>query len=391
MRYNFDQQVDRRGTNSLKWDVESHELPMWVADMDFQTAPEIIDALATRNRFGVFGYENVSPEWYDAYQTWWTNRHHWRLEKDWMLFCTGVVPAISSVVRKMTTVGENVLVLTPVYNIFFNSILNNGRHVLESSLVYDQESHTYDIDYEDLEEKLSYSQTTLLLFCNPHNPVGKIWERETLKRVGELCARYHVTVLSDEIHCDLTDPGCEYIPFASVSKECEQNSITCIAPTKTFNMAGLQTSAIVVPHPNLRAKVERGINTDEVAEPNAFATYAAVAAFTKGGDWLDELREYIYQNKQLVVRFLEQELPELHLSVSQATYLLWIDCKEITDDSEALGDFIRRETGLYLTAGTAYGNTGAGFLRMNIACPRDRVQDGLGRLKQAIGQFKKRR
>lgn len=385
--YDFDQRINRRNTDSLKWDVDERELPMWVADMDFPAAPEIRKALGKRVEQGIFGYSIVPAAWYDAIGDWWERRHHFRLEREWLLFCTGVVPAISSIVRKVTTVGENVLIQTPVYNIFFNSILNNGRHVLESPLIYDAEQHSYQMDFADLEEKLSDPQTTLMILCNPHNPVGKIWDRETLQKVGELCAKHHVIVLSDEIHCDITFPGEEYIPFASVSEVCRENSITCVAPTKTFNLAGLQTSAISVPNSQLRHKVNRGINTDEVAEPNSFAICAAIAAFTQGEPWLDALRRYLKKNQETVKVFLEQEIPQIKLVESQATYLLWLDCKEISASAAVLCQFIRANTGLYLTEGECYGQSGAGFIRMNIACPQSTLLDGLQRLKQGISQF----
>ena len=288
MPYDFDQITDRRGTHATKWDVGPGELPMWIADMDFPTAPEIQAAIQERAAHGVYGYTDVPEAWYDAIAGWWRDRHGFSMEKDWLLFSTGVVPTISSVVRKLTTPGENVLTMTPVYNIFFHSIENNGRRVLESPLAY--AGGAYAIDWADLERKLADPQTTLLLLCNPHNPVGAVWDRETLERIGALCWKHHVVVLSDEIHCDLTDPGYAYTPFASVSDLCRQNSITCIAPTKTFNLAGLQTSAVAVPDGVLRHKVWRALNTDEVAEPNCFAAEAAVAAFTKGGPWLDALR-----------------------------------------------------------------------------------------------------
>ena len=388
MKYNFDRLTDRRGTGSLKWDVPERELPMWVADMDFETAPEIREALEKRVGHGIFGYCVVTEEWYDAYADWWSSRHHFALEKDWLIFCTGVVPAISSTVRKLTTVGENVLVQTPVYNIFFNSIRNNGRNILESPLVY--EKGAYSVDFEDLEEKLANPQTTLMLLCNPHNPVGKIWDRETLARIGELCARHHVLVLSDEIHCDLTDPGYEYVPFASVSEICRDNSITCFAPTKAFNLAGLQTAAVMAPNPVIRHKLNRGLNTDEVAEPNAFAVEAAVAAFGKGGEWLEELREYLFENKQCVRRFLEAELPEIKVVPSCATYLLWLDCSAVAEDAGELAAFIRQDSGLYLTEGEEYGACGKAFIRLNAACPRQRLQEGLKRLKDSMTNYRRR-
>lgn len=382
MNYSFDETVDRRSMNSLKWNVGESELPMWVADMDFPTAPGILEAVCGRAALGCFGYTEVPEEWYQAYMGWWQNRHGFALQRDWLMFCTGVVPAISSIVRKLTTPAENVLIQTPVYNIFFNSIVNNGRRVLESPLVYD--GREYHIDFQDLEEKLADPQTSLMILCNPHNPIGKIWKREELEQIGQLCARHHVVVISDEIHCDLTDPGCAYIPFASVSETCCKQSITCIAPTKAFNLAGLQTAAIAVPDPVIRHKVWRGINTDEVAEPNAFAVDAAIAAFTGGQDWLDSLRRYLYDNKQRVVQFVQDEIPQIRVVSSEATYLLWIDLQDIPGDASQIAGQIRRSTGLYLSAGNQYGGDGNRFLRMNIACPRAVVEDGLRRLKRGI-------
>ena len=385
MSYDFDTPVDRRNTYSLKWDVKENELPMWVADMDFQTAPEVREAIQKRAAHGVFGYSIVPEEWYQAYIQWWERRHGFRMDAEWLIFCTGVVPAISSIVRKLTTPAEKVLVLTPVYNIFFNSILNNGRQVLESRLQYDGES--YSIDYADLEAKLADPQTSMLIFCNPHNPVGKIWQAEELRKVGELCRKHHVVVVSDEIHCDLTEPGLGYVPFASVSEGCRDNSITCIAPTKAFNLAGMQTAAVCVPDPVLRHKVWRGLNTDEVAEPNAFAIQAAVAAFTRGGAWLDELRCYLHENKVWTTQYIQKEIPQLKVVASQATYLMWLDCSRLTDSSEELADVIRESTGLYLSEGGQYGGDGTHFLRLNVACPRSVLEDGLNRLKKGVEAY----
>ena len=385
MPYNFDELVNRRNTHSLKWDVKKQELPMWVADMDFQTAPEIQKAIRERAAHGVFGYSIVPEEWYQAYIGWWERRHHFSMEKEWLVFCTGVVPAISSMVRKLTTAGENVLVQTPVYNIFFNSIVNNGRNIAENPLRYD--GNTYQMDFEDLERKLSDPQTTLMILCNPHNPVGRIWSREELEQVGGLCRKYHVTVISDEIHCDLTSPGQEYIPFASVSENCENISITCMAPTKAFNLAGLQTAAVAVPNPNLRHKVWRGLNTDEVAEPNSFAVEAAVAAFTKGEAWLDALREYIQENKNFAEDFLKKEVPQIKQVSSQATYLLWLDCREMQGCAAEFTQYLREHTGLYLSEGQQYGESGCFFIRMNIACPRSCLEDGLKRLAEGVRSY----
>lgn len=385
MKYDFDTPVERSGTASLKWDVAENELPMWVADMDFETAPEINSDIAERAKHGVFGYSVITDEWYGAYTDWWARRHGFEISTEWLVFCTGVVPAISSAVRKLTTPNENVLIQTPVYNIFFNSIINNGRRVLESPLIY--EKGEYHIDFSDLESKLSDPQTTMMILCNPHNPVGKLWDKETLAEIGRLCAKHNVIVLSDEIHCDLTDRGAEYVPFASASRECRENSITCISPTKAFNLAGLQTAAVMIPNQFLHHKMRRALNTDEVAEPNSFAAIAAISAFTKGEDWLDELRDYLYENKQAVIEFTEKSLPEIKVVPSRATYLLWLDCSAICTDTNELAELIRRETGLWLTAGSEYGKSGGAFLRMNIACPKARLTDGLNRLQAGISAY----
>ena len=388
MQYNFSKTTNRFNSNSLKWDVKKEELPMWVADMDFETAPEIIEAIKKKVDLGIFGYTIVPDDYYLAISKWWSIRHNFNIEKEWILFCTGVVPAISSIVRKMTNLGDNVLIQSPVYNIFYNSIINNSRKIISSDLSFDGEN--YYIDFEDLEKKLSNPRTTLMILCNPHNPIGKVWDKETLRRIGELCLKHNVLVLSDEIHCDLTYEDNIYTPFASISSEIAQNSITCIAPTKTFNLAGLQTSSIIIPNEDIRKKVNRGINTDEVAEPNAFAIEATIAAFTKGEPWLEELIKYLSNNKKLVQQFIAKELPQLKLINSQATYLLWIDCNDITSDSEELCRYIRESTGLYLSSGTAYGANGNGFIRMNIACSKERLKEGLFRLKKGIESYRVR-
>ena len=388
--FNFDEVIDRSGTNSLKWENSgSNGLPMWVADMDFKTAPCITEAVMKRAQHGIFGYSVIPEEWENAYIGWWQRRHDFKISREWLIFCTGVVPAISSVVRKITTVGEKVLIQTPVYNIFFNSIVNNGRFVVENPLIY--RNGSYEMDFADLERKLSDPQVSMMILCNPQNPAGRIWERETLQKVGELAAEYGVVVLSDEIHCDITDPGSRYVPFASVSEICAANSITCIAPTKCFNIAGLNTAAVVVPDKKLRHRVWRGLNTDEVAEPNAFAVQAAVAAFEEGEPWLNELNEYIYAGRQLVTEFLREQIPELKPVQSDATYLMWIDCSALCGDD--CGDFVealRDETGLRVSSGGQYGSCGRQFLRLNIACPRARLEDGLQRLKQGAQNYRNR-
>lgn len=386
MKYDFDQLIDRKNTGSLKWEVGENELPLWVADMDFKTAPAVQKAIADRAKQGIFGYTVITDQWYQAILKWWKDRHGFLMEKEWLIFCTGVVPAISSIVRKLTTVGENIVVQTPVYHVFFNSIENNGRNVLENRLVYD--GHRYAMDFEDLEKKLADPQTSLMILCNPHNPVGKIWDKETLKRVGDLCVKHHVLVLSDEIHCDITAPGCRYVPFASVSENCKNNSITCVAPTKAFNIAGIQSAAVVVPGEVTRHKVWRGLNTDEVAEPGFFAIDAAVAAFEEGGEWLEALCGYLWENRKAAEEFIKSEIPLIKVVPAEATYLMWLDCRNLlagTDNAgtENLGSLVRKISGLYLSDGNAYRN-GDGFLRLNLACPKIRLMEGLNRLKKSV-------
>lgn len=380
--YDFDRFTERRNTNSMKWNVAENELPMWVADMDFETAQEIREAIQNRAALGIYGYTIVPEAWYAAYREWWDKRHHFLIDREWLLFCTGVVPAVSSIIRKLTTPGEKILVQTPVYNIFFHSIENNGRIVSENQLCYEQGE--YKLDLEDLERKLADPQTTLMILCNPHNPTGKIWSRSELEQIGQLCSQYYVTVISDEIHCDLTAPGLSYIPFASVSDICRKISITCIAPTKAFNLAGLQTAAVVVPDAQLRHKVWRALNTDEIAEPNVFAIDGAIAAFTRGEAWLEELREYLFINRREAEHYIQIEIPEIKVLPSPATYLLWLDCSDYNTDSAAIAAYLQKETGLYLSEGGQFRGNGTRFLRMNIACPRLRLEDGLKRMKKGL-------
>ncbi|ESL03590.1 putative cystathionine beta-lyase PatB [Catonella morbi ATCC 51271] len=380
--FNFDKEINRRNTNAEKWKVEENELPMWVADMDFEAAPVIRKALETRFKHGVFGYSGITDDWYQAYIGWWKHRHNFTLQKDWLIFTTGVVPAISSIVRKFTTPAEKVLIQTPVYNIFFNSILNNGRVALESPLVL--KNNRYEMDFEQLEKDLSDKQTTLMILCNPQNPGGRIWTKEELIRVAELCKKYGVTVISDEVHCDLTVNGKKYVPFASVSDTAREISITCMSPGKSFNIAGLHTAAVSVPNEILRNKVNRGLNTDEVAEPNAFAIEAAVAAYSRGAEWLDALNGYLDESRKMVLDFIAGEIPEIKVIEKEATYLFWIDVRGLKNAGKGFAKDLRLTTGLYLTDGRAYGKVGEGFIRMNIACTKKNLKYGLERLKTGV-------
>ncbi len=384
MRYDFDKLIDRRGTNAVKWNVEPGELPMWVADMDFMTAPAVTEAVRARAAHGIWGYTALPDAWYDAYIGWWRDRHGLAMERDWLLFATGIVPAIGSVVRRLTAPGEKVLIQSPVYNCFFSAVTDSGRQVKDCPLEYNGRTRTYSIDFHKLDVALSDPAVRLMLLCNPHNPTGNIWDKAALAHIGMLCARHGVTVLSDEIHCDVTDPGADYVPFASVSEECRDMSVTFIAPTKAFNLAGLKTAAVAVPNRALRDRVQGALHADGVSDVGAFAVDAAVAAFTEGGPWLDEMRAYVAQSKRCVEEFLAKELPQVRTVPSQATYLLWLDCSALLGDKGDLARYLREHTGLFLNAGEMYGDRGRDFLRMNLGCPRALVRDGLDRLARGV-------
>ena len=386
MSFDFDKMTDRGGTFSYKWDVREGELPMWVADMDLETAEPIKRAIVRRAEHGIFGYTATPCEFFEAVSTYWERRHGYRIPTEHMVYSNGVVAALSSMVRKLTTPAENVLIQAPVYNIFYNSIINNGRNVLSSDLVYC--NGEYSIDFEDLESKLALPQTSLMILCNPHNPVGRIWTREELSKIGELCKKHGVTVISDEIHCDVTAPGEHYLPFASVSDTCRDISVTCIAASKTFNIAGLQSACVFAADPHLRHRVWRGINTDEVGEPNAFSMQANIAAYTECDGWVDAMLDYVFENKRIAVDFINNEIDGLRAEYSLATYLLWIDISGVASDSVEFCDRLREYTGLYLSDGVEYGECGRAFVRMNLATQRERVLDGLERLKRGCEAYK---
>ena len=384
MKYDFDKITDRRNTTSLKWDVAENELPMWVADMDFETAPAVKASIVKTAEHGIFGYSITTDEYFNAYANFFRERYGAPFTTDAMVYVSGIVPAISSIVRRITNPGENVLIQAPVYNIFYNCILNNGRQVLSSDLVY--KDGAYSIDFEDLEKKLALPQTSLMILCNPHNPIGKIWDKKTLKKIAELCEKYSVTVISDEIHSPITEPGKKYTPFASVSKAADEISITCIAASKSFNIAGLQSSCLYIKNPTLRHKIFRGINNDEVGEPNIFATNANIAALNDGREWLDELNVYIAENKRFAEKYIDDNIPSLHVVSSEATYLLWVDISGVTYDSVRFTENLRNATGLFVNDGAEYGECARSFIRINLATQRARVKDGLERLAKFVNK-----
>ena len=380
--YNFDILAKRRNTNSLKWSVKENELPMWVADMDFYAPDFVTNKLSELVNVKNFGYKDVPEAYFQSFSSWWYKRHNFKFNPSDCIFSTGVVPAISSIVRKVTTVGEKVLVMEPCYNVFFNSIVNNGRFILSSNLIY--KDYKYDINFKDLEEKLKDPQVSLMILCNPQNPVGRIWTRDELERIGRLAYENNVIVLSDEIHCDLVSPGKEYTPFASINDINKYNSITCISASKTFSLAGLQGACVVVFDKTLRYKVWRGINTDEVGESNSFVCETFIECFTKGETWVNELNQYIYKNKEYVYNYIEKNIKELKMIKSDALYLVWIDISRVSSDSDTFCSSLREKTGLFVSSGASYGKCGKTFIRVNLGTSLDNVKDAMERLKTYV-------
>ncbi|MBQ4389433.1 MAG: pyridoxal phosphate-dependent aminotransferase [Bacteroidales bacterium] len=392
MTYNFDQCPDRRGTESVKWDLYPGTLPMWVADMDFAVAPEIREALQKRLDHGVFGYELVPDDYYEIMGRWFASRHGWEgIGRENMVPTTGVIAAYSAAIKAMTVPGDKVMVMTPCYNAFFPAIRNNKCVQLDCPLRFNGKQ--YIVDW-DLFEQCA-GQARVLLLCNPHNPVGRVWTREELLLMAEICRRNGVFVISDEIHCELTYPGHDYTPWATLPAEYVKNSVSCISPTKAFNIAGIQIANIYAANPEILKKMDRAINDNECCDVNIFGVTALKAAYGKGGPWLDALRNYLYHNARTVCCFLEDELPGVVVPPLEGTYLMWLDCRwalrhgePLEGFSERLAAFLREKHGLTLSTGTIYGASGEGFERLNIACPRTRLLDGLDRFKDGIIAYK---
>lgn len=383
-QFDFDRVVERRGSASFKWDADGREnmLPMWVADMDFTTAPAVIEALGLRAQHGVFGYAKVPPAYFQAVVEWFERRHGVRFEAEWILPVTGVVPAVSAIIRALTRPGDGVIVQTPVYNCFFSSIRNMQCRVVENDLLY--ADGTYTMDFADLERRAADPANKVLLLCNPQNPGSRVWRREELERLGRICMANGVTVVSDEIHCDLTMPGFRHIPYASLGEEFMQRSITCNSPSKTFNLAGLHGANIIAADPEVRAKIDRVLNIHEVGEIGPFAIDGLIAAYTGGAAWLDALRDYLQANYLHLCEHLARHLPQLSVVKQEATYLVWIDCRRLGKTSEEIARHLRDHAGLWITHGNLYGEAGEGFMRVNIACPRATLDEGLRRLTEGL-------
>lgn len=383
MKYDFDEIIPRRGTNSYKWDSDADPevLPMWVADMDFRTAPAVTEALTARASQGIFGYTRVPDSYYTAVSDWFANRHGWTIGASSVIYTSGVVPAISAIIKALTSPGDKVLVQTPVYNCFFSSIRNNGCLIDESPLIYS--GLTYTMDFGDLERRASNPAVKLLLLCNPHNPAGRVWTRDELVRVRDICRRHNVRVVSDEIHCELTMPGFVYTPYATV----DPGAIVCVSPSKAFNLAGLQIANIVCPDADTRRLIDRAINDNEVCDVNPFGVIATEAAYRHGADWLAQLIGYIWENYRFMQDFCRDALPALPLTRLEGTYLVWMDCRALPFTSDELERRLLTEARLWLNAGTMYGAAGEGFMRWNIACPRAVLAEGLNRFADFVAQI----
>jgi cystathionine beta-lyase len=384
-KFNFDEIINRHGTHAVKWDhcPSDDVIPMWVADMDFKAAPCIIDALKKRLEHGVFGYVNVPEEFYQSIINWFNRRHNWSIDRDMIDYTTGVVPAISAVIKGITKPGEKVVVLTPIYNCFFSSIRNNGCEPVEIPLSLN-EDYSYSIDYDALEAALAADDTHVLLFCNPHNPAGRVWTRDELLKVNDICAKHNVTIISDEIHCEMVMPGVTYTPFASISQEAGSRCITCGSPSKSFNIAGLQAAFIVSNNAENKARINRAINVNEVCDINPFGLEAFMAAYNHGESWIMQFNDYIAANFQLMRDMIEKELPSFHFTPIEGTYLAWVNIAQTGMTSTQVTKKILDDGKVLVNDGAIYGKAGEGFIRINLATRRAVVEEAAHRIIDAM-------
>ena len=383
--YDFDELVERRGTGCVKWDEAPSKdvIPLWVADMDFRAAPAILEAVKKRAEHGVFGYTVVEEDYYLAIISWFQRRHNWRIRREEILYTTGVVPAMSVAIKALTMPGEKVLILSPDYNCFFSSVRNNGCEVLETALRRTEKEGeiTFEVDWEDFEQKCADEKTTVFLLCNPHNPCGRVWTAAELQQMNDICLKHHVKVVSDEIHCELVMPGYRFQPFAAVSEACRQNSVILNSPSKSFNIAGLQAANIICAQPEWRRRLDRAININEVCDLNPFGPVALVAAYNESEDWIDALCQYLWGNYETLCTFAAEHLPQWKVCRLEGTYLPWVDITATGTSSQAYADRLLNEAKVWVNPGTMYGaQSGEGYIRLNIACPRSRLLEALKRI-----------
>ena len=386
MKYNFDELIERRGTGCVKWDESpaADVIPLWVADMDFKAAPAILEAVRKRAEHGVYGYTVVGEDYYLAIINWFQRRHNWRIRREQILYTTGVVPAMSVAIKVLTMPGEKVLILSPDYNCFFSSVRNNGCEVLESPLKRIDETSSlphFEVDWHDFEMKCADEKTTVFLLCNPHNPCGRVWTAEELSRMNDICLRHGVKVVSDEIHCELVMPGHRFQPFAAVSDACRQNAVILNSPSKSFNIAGLQTANIICSQPEWRRRLDRAININEVCDLNPFGPVALIAAYNESEEWIDELNQYLWGNYVALCQFASEHLPQWKVCRLEGTYLPWVDISALGISAQSYCDRVMSEAKVWINPGTMYGPlTGEGYIRLNIACPRSRLMEALQRI-----------
>jgi len=393
-QYDFDKVIQRRGTSSTKWDCDIRErvmdidyplgelLPLWVADMDFEAAPKIREALAEKVRHGIFGYTMIPDSCYEAIIEWEEKRHGWRVEKDWLCFVPGAVPAAHMAVQAYCQPGDRVIIQRPAYYPFFRTVLNNGTHIANNPLL--EVNGTYEIDFEGFEREAREERSTLFILCSPHNPVGRVWKPEELKRMGEICAANGIVVFADELHCDLIMPGHRHTPFGSLNASCADNSVTVIAPSKTFNLAGLHATVVIIPDGKLRLKFKNILARNSIAGLNLFAIAAMEAAYRHGEDWLDEVLAYIHGNYEFLVSYLREKLPLAKPSAMEGTYLAWVDFRALEKDPLALQKRMLTKAGLWLDEGRIFGPEGNGFERIVLACPRSILKEALDRIVAAF-------
>ncbi len=385
--YDFQQVIPRKNTNSMKWDklIEGYKrddlLPMWVADMDFLVSHHITEAISKKLKNPVFGYTFCSDDYYNAVVNWMKKRHNWDIKREWIIFTPGVVPALSYAIRAYSEIGDNVVIQTSVYHLFKQTIINNQRNVITNPLKY--ENGTYIMDFEDLEKKID-SKTKLLILCSPHNPVGRVWTVEELLKLSEICLKNNIKIISDEIHFDLIYKDYKHTVLSTISNEIKENSIICTAPSKTFNLAGMQVSNIIIPNKEMRDKYNWQLEIDHIGKPNSFGEAALIAAYNDSEQWLDSLIAYIEQTKDYFIDYIEKHIPQLKVVNPEGTYLLWVDCSELGMNSQELKDFFINECKLALNHGQMFGEEGDSFQRFNIACSRTLVQEALDRMNQAI-------
>lgn len=388
MIYNFDEQIDRSNTNSLKYDFAAERgmpkdvLPLWVADMDFPAPKEVIDELVKVSTHGIFGYTEVKEEYFNVLKNWFKNHYNWEIKRPWLVKTPGIVYAICMAIKAFTKEGDSVLIQRPVYYPFSESVISNGRNLVNNPLVY--KDGRYTIDIEDFERKIAENNVKLFILCNPHNPVGRVWTRKELTLMGDICVKHNVYVISDEIHQDFIHEGYEHIVFASIKPAYEEVSIICTAPSKTFNLAGLQTSNIFIPNKDVKRLFKEEINKSGYSQLNTMGLAACKAAYEYGEPWLNQLKAYLSANIDYIREFLKEHLPSLSLVEPEGTYLAWIDCSKLGLSEEELEDLIVNKAGLWLDNGTMFGEEGLGFQRINAACPRATLEKALKQLKKAI-------